>query len=166
MRRLGLILIAVFFVCALAACGDSGSPSVSSTQSDVPQSSGGLGSLVTDNPGPSQKTEDAMVIDIDLTKLSKTVAVAETRNFLESPMDYMGKVIKAEGQYAILDENGATYYFILMQDMEACCFLPIEIIIANGKYPRQEGESLTVVGTVNSYTEGQQVFYYLDVADI
>ena len=108
--------------------------------------------------------QEAADVDVDLTKLSKTMVYSEVYNIMVNPDDYIGKTIRMGGAYNIfVDETtGMTYYYCVIQDATACCAQGIEFILTDDyKYPDDypdEGENITVVGNFDTYMEGEYLY--------
>ena len=102
-------------------------------------------------------------VDLDLTQLSSTMVYSEVYNIMMSPKDYVGKVIRMEGQClsAYYEPTDATYYSIVIQDATACCAQGIEYVLAgNAAYPPDDSNA-TVVGRFASYEEEGTTWYHL-----
>ncbi|MCR4727084.1 MAG: hypothetical protein K5796_00345 [Lachnospiraceae bacterium] len=96
--------------------------------------------------------------DIDLTKMSATMAYAEMSNLFynrEKTKDYIGKVVKLSGTYAISDPDqyGETYHFIVYWDATACCQLGGEFVMKNEDDYPEVFSDLTVVGVYRAYID-------------
>ena len=106
-------------------------------------------------------------IDIDLTQMSSTAVYAEVYGMMVMPDDYVGKTVKASGEFgAYQDPNTGNYYFgIIVYDALACCSQWIEFVLAgNSSYPEDypaRGASATVVGEFQTYMEGQSEYCHL-----
>ena len=98
--------------------------------------------------------------DVDLTKLSSTMVYSEVYNMMNKPDDYMGKVIKIDGQYAVYHDEytGANYFACIIQDATACCAQGMEFVLQDEYiYPQdypEEGENIVVMGVYDTYMEG------------
>ena len=105
-------------------------------------------------------------IDVDLTALSSTMVFAEVYNMLAYPEDYLGKTIRAAGEFAVYDEPDGRLYAVVVQDALACCAQGLEFELAgDAVYPDAypaEGSEITVVGTVELYEDNG--FRYLHLA--
>jgi hypothetical protein len=118
------------------------------------------------------KEEKASQVDVDLTQMSSTMVYSEVFNMVNEPDDYLGKMIKMEGTFALYyDENtGKDYYACIIQDATACCSQGIEFELSEDyKNPGSlmtEGDTVTVVGEFDQYTEGDLVYYTLRDADL
>ena len=118
------------------------------------------------------KEEKASQVDVDLTQMSSTMVYSEVFNMVNEPDDYLGKMIKMEGTFALYhDENtGKDYYACIIQDATACCSQGLEFELSEDyKNPGSlmtEGDTVTVVGEFDQYTEGDLVYYTLRDADL
>ncbi|MBO4678395.1 MAG: hypothetical protein J5626_01855 [Lachnospiraceae bacterium] len=112
----------------------------------------------------SESAHQSADVDVDLTKLSKTMVYSEVYNIMVNPDDYIGKTIRMGGAYNIfVDETtGMTYYYCVIQDATACCAQGIEFILKDDyKYPDdypEEGTNVTVVGRFDTYMEGEYMY--------
>ena len=107
-------------------------------------------------------------VDVDLTQLSSTMVYSEVYNIMMAPEDYVGKIIRMEGQCvsAYYEPTDATYYSIIIQDATACCAQGIEYVLTDGQaYPEDGGEA-TVTGRFESYDEDGTTWYHLVNASV
>ena len=108
----------------------------------------------------SQTAENAAV-DVDLAALSSTMVYSEVYNMMMTPDDYIGKTVKMSGAFSYFkdDSTGNEYFSCIIQDATACCAQGIEFVLeGDPKYPEdypQQGAEITVVGTFDTYYEGQ-----------
>ncbi len=108
--------------------------------------------------------EAAPGVDVDLTVLSSTMVYSEVYNMMISPDDYKGKVVKMKGQFVpYYDESTGNYYFAcFISDATACCSQGIEFILTDEySYPEDyphEGDTICVVGTFDTYMEGENMY--------
>lgn len=131
---------------------DTGAADTSQTASDVTENEG---------TGPSTVSDDNIDYDhpdIDLTQMSDTMAYAEMSNLFynrEKTKDYIGKVVKLSGTYAISDPDqyGETYHFIVYWDATACCQLGGEFVMKNEDDYPEVFSDLTVVGVYRAYID-------------
>lgn len=107
-------------------------------------------------------------IDVDLTLLSSTMVYSEVYNMMYLPEDFVGKVIKMEGTYMeYRDEaTGTLYRCCIIQDATACCAQGIEFLPVDPEACPEEGDTVTVVGTFDTYMEGQNLYCTLRDATI
>jgi len=92
-------------------------------------------------------------IDIDLTKLSKTMVYSAVFDILENPAEYRGKVIKFRGTYAAFHDPAKNEYHhaCVIMDETACCMQGMEFELSDRKYPPTESE-ITLIGKFDTYT--------------
>ena len=103
-------------------------------------------------------------MDVDLTVLSSTMVYSEVYNMMVSPDNYKGKTVKMKGQFVpYYDEATGKYYFAcFISDATACCSQGIEFILTDdytypADYP-QEGDTICVIGTFDTYMEGESMY--------
>lgn len=105
-------------------------------------------------------------IDVDLTRLSGTMVYSEVYNMMNEPEDYVGKVIRMDGNLNIYpsEETNKVYYACIVADATACCAQGIEFAWAGEHDPSDypdENTLITVVGTFDSYDEDGMTYYHL-----
>ncbi len=130
----------------------------------------GCGSNEKNDPADSEMSEPQDKIDIDLTELSSTMVYSEVYNMMSTPSDYIGKIVKMNGQFTIYqatDENGnaipdIVYYACVIADATACCQQGLEFILTDDyTYPEELGTDITVVGEFQTYMEGEYQYCHL-----
>ena len=141
MRRILLFLLALAMLATAVGCNGKTS---GNTSSDV---------------SPEQ-------VDVDLTALSSTVVYSEVYNMVMSPKDYVGKIIKMHGQFAIYEDpnTGTVYTACIIADATACCSQGLEFSLSGAIYPDdypELGTEITVTGTFQSYEEDGSKLYHL-----
>ena len=106
-------------------------------------------------------------IDVDLTHMSSTMVYAEVSNMMYCPDDYVGKVVRMQGQNinSYYDVTDQTYHSVLIADATACCAQGIEYLLADGEYPADQTEA-TVTGEFELYDEDGQTYCRLKNAVI
>ena len=88
------------------------------------------------------------------------------------PDRYRGKTVKMKGSFAMFhDESTDKYYFAcIIKDATACCSQGIEFDLkGDHKYPDdypEEGTEITVVGTFDTYEEGNAMYLILREAQM
>jgi hypothetical protein len=82
------------------------------------------------------------------------------------PQAYVGKTIKARGQYNELYDNRIKkcYHFVIIKDAAECCSQGLEFEYEDD-YPEKDKE-IEVVGTFEKYYELGVARYYLKVSEI
>lgn len=111
-------------------------------------------------------------IDIDLTKLSSTMAYSEVLNMLESPEKYTGKKVKMEGSFNLTrdEENDKNYCACIIYDSTSCCVQRMEFELSDklsfpDGYPSQNSD-ITVVGYFETYENNGYSYCRLNNAKI
>lgn len=104
---------------------------------------------------------------VDLTQLSSTMVYSEVYSMLSNPADYMGKSVKMTGTMSVYQDSGTgnVYYACLITDATACCSQGLEFVLESGTYPAA-GEQITVVGTFETYFEGENQYCRLAEAKL
>ncbi len=120
----------------------------------------------------SSQTANKDGIDIDLSVMSSTTVYAEVLGMVYEPDRYRGKTVKMKGSFAMFhDESTDKYYFAcIIKDATACCSQGIEFDLkGDHKYPDdypEEGTEITVVGTFDTYEEGNAMYLILREAQM
>ncbi len=105
--------------------------------------------------------------DIDLTSLSSTMVYAEVYNMMVDPESYVGKTIKARGEFYVLqnDAPDRNYYMLLIKDALACCAQGLEFFPTNNpQFPDDFpafSSQIELTGTYTAYDRNGTTFYYL-----
>lgn len=117
----------------------------------------------------TETTTEAKSVDLDLTQLSSTVVYSEVYNMLITPDDYKGKIIKMKGQFNQYtdDETGKIYNSVIIPDATACCQQGLEFELSDKTNPNfEQGTQITVVGTFDTYSDGEFLYCHLKNAKI
>lgn len=141
----------------------------SAEENELSPSSSAAGS----QPADGTVSLDDSEVDIDLTELSSTMVYSEVYNMILSPENYIGKMIKMHGQFAVsqaVDASGnadpdKTYFACLIADATACCAQGIEFVPEGDRlypddYP-EPGSEVTVIGNFQPYEENGMTWYRL-----
>jgi len=117
-------------------------------------------------------SEDTVGVDVDLTDMSSTMVYSEVYNMVNTPEDYVGKVIKLDGLFAttVDENNGNRYFACIVQDATACCSQGIEFVLKGDHtypddYPEVE-EEIVLVGTFDTYYEDDYMYCTLRDAEM
>ena len=167
MKKLFCVLLIVLMLGSLVACGsekDKATTDNQTSNSSVSQNQTTEKSSES-VPATSKPAQSTGGIDVDLTKLSSTMVYSEVYNMMCVPDDYIGKIIKMKGQFAIYqatDESGAfipdqIYFACIIADATACCSQGLEFALAGehtypDDYP-ELGSEITVTGTFELFEE-------------
>ena len=117
----------------------------------------------------TETTIEAKSVDLDLTELSSTLIYSEVYNMLITPDDYKGKIVKMKGQFNQYtdEETGKTYNAVIIPDATACCQQGLEFELSDKTNPNfKQGTEITVVGTFDTYSEGELLYCHLKNAKI
>lgn len=117
----------------------------------------------------TETTTEAKSVDLDLTQLSSTVVYSEVYNMLITPDDYKGKIIKMKGQFNQYtdEETGKIYNTVIIPDATACCQQGLEFELSDKTNPNfEQGTGITVVGTFDTYSDGEFLYCHLKNAKI
>ena len=123
------------------------------------------------DPVREEKTPtESLSADVDLTVMSATMVYSEVYNMMYTPEDYVGKVIKIQGQYAVSEAGGNRYDLCVIRDATACCAQGMEFLLSDAyAYPEdypEVGDEITVIGTFETYMEGEYMYCTLKDAQL
>ena len=168
MKKMISLAMCVLLVLALTACGGN------QTGNDKTQNKPNGVNENAPEPEPESSEEVLSTtdgIDVDLTALSSTMVYSEVYNMMVSPDDFIGKTVKMDGQFAMYhDESTGKYYFAcIISDATACCSQGIEFVLTEDytypdDYPK-EGDKICVIGTFDTYQEGEYTYCTLRDAE-
>lgn len=110
-------------------------------------------------------------IEIDLTKMNATMVYSEVYNMLDSPSNYIDKVVKIAGPFRPFESNNPDYCYpaIVIQDATACCANGLEFLLygiprcsmkGGDGYPLYNEEA-TIVGVFKTYLEDRYLYVHL-----
>lgn len=155
MKKIIAIILVLVLVLSFVAC---------SKNSDKNENSNSKTTTKT-----TETTTEAKSVDLDLTQLSSTLIYSEVYNMLITPDDYKGKIIKMKGlfnQYTD-EQTGETYNAVIIPDATACCQQGLEFELSDKTNPNfEQGAEITVVGTFDTYSEGELLYCHLENAKI
>ena len=167
--------------------GISEAEAVNENDPDPPEQNDPVGEAVEDtqsitresdlSPAPTSEPEADTLSGtnadfVDLTALSGTMVYSEVYNMMYAPEDYIGKSVKMSGLYSVYhdESTGRYYHACIISDATACCsqgieFEPTDDYIYPDDYP-EEGGQICVVGTFDTYQEGEYRYCTLRDAKI
>ena len=127
--------------------------------------------IMISNSFAAQKREAA---DVDLTKLNSMMTYSTLFNIMLHPDEYLGKTIKIKGVFdsAKDPDTGIDYFAVVIMDDTMCCSSGLDFSLKKAykyEYPKdypEIGSNITVMGKLEKYTEGENIFYHLAEADI
>jgi len=181
MRKLLCFVLTLFVVLSFTACGseqngNANKKTTTKTVNDIlnekteGNDSKSETSSVSSTSEVTSKTNTVVSdkkVEIDLSKLSSSLAYSEVCNILNSPSDYYGKIIKMKSTFSVYtdEKTGKNYFACMFGDATACCQTAIEFVLAGDyEYPKDYpslGSEITVMGEFQSYSEGENTYYYL-----
>jgi len=121
------------------------------------------------NPAAPADDENQAGIDIDFTRLSTTMQIAQLQIVLENMPDYTGQTMKIQGvyDYSFWEVTGKFYHDLII-DCASGCPKRIEIFMDTpGEYP-EPGTTIELLGVFGFYNEDGMGFNfpYLAVDEI
>ncbi|MDO4566806.1 MAG: hypothetical protein Q4B42_05690 [Oscillospiraceae bacterium] len=177
MKKSIRLIFALLLSLSLTACGgqESDTPTAvaeviesgiqSESAASAPESSSEAASK--EAAAASASLDAAGEIDIDLSTMGSTMVYAEVYNMMMSPEDYVGKTVKARGQFAVYEDSstGAVYLAVLIADATACCSQGLEFVLEGGfEYPAdypEQGTLISVAGRFETYEERGFIYCHL-----
>ncbi len=123
--------------------------------------------LVTACPSKEENTsaKSSDGVDIDLTKMSKTMIYSEVFNMVNSPNKYIGKTVKLTGNFSWYFNNAMKDFTpaVIVQDAAACCSQGVEFTMAdyNKDNMPDVGTEMTIQGCFETYTKGSNTYWRL-----
>lgn len=155
MKKIIAIILALVFALSFVACSKSSDKNENTNSKTTTKA--------------TETTTEVKSVDLDLTQLSSTLVYSEVYNMLITPDDYKGKIIKMKGlfnQYTD-EQTGKTYNAVIIPDATACCQQGLEFELPDKTNPNfEQGAEITVVGTFDTYSEGELLYCHLKNAKI
>lgn len=114
----------------------------------------------------------AKKIDIDFTKMGKTMAYAMLYNICFDQEKYIGKTMRIKGSFFMTEgeRDGAKFYSVIIYDATACCQIGLDFIPrGNKKYPidfPKDMEEIEITGTYSVTNKYGFEYFYLDVEEM
>ena len=113
----------------------------------------------------STSAKDSSGVDIDLTKMSKTMIYSEVFNMVNSPEKYIGKTVRLKGNFSwyINNKTRETIPAVIVQDAAACCSQGVEFSLCEGdQTPMPEvGDEMTIQGCFETYEKASNRYWRL-----
>lgn len=130
----------------------------------------GCGGGDGDFPLPTPLTSEAPGPEVDLSQLSDTMAYAEFFFVASQPDNYRGKTLRIRGVYQTLyaESLGETLHWLVLTDQTACCSVALTLSLPEGsplQYP-ENGAEMELLGVIDYYTVGDQLYPRMTVEDI
>lgn len=94
-----------------------------------------------DKKAPAQQETappDADMIQVDISRLSETMAYAQMFTIVTKPAEYVGQTTRVKGTYVPIQDptrEGLYYHFLVVADMQACCEIGVEFFLEGHRYP-------------------------------
>ncbi len=112
-------------------------------------------SLETTSKASEDKADE---YDVDLTVLDSTMVYAQVYDMVYNAENYVGKKVKARGNFAYYQEpDGREFFAVIISDATACCSQGLEFVLAGNyvypdDYPPLDTE-ITITGVFDYYEE-------------
>jgi len=167
MKKVNFLVILSIMAGLLTACGNQTETAENLTSApDAVQEVQAEEPVIPENPNADPDS------DIDLTTLSSTMVYSQVADMMYTPEKYIGKVVKAKGQFSVYHDNAQDkdYFAVLIKDAAACCSQGIEFVwdgehVYPDDYP-EIGKEITVMGTFDTYEEDGATYCQLLQADV
>lgn len=108
-------------------------------------------------------------IDVDLSAMSGTMVYSEVYNMMSEPENYIGKKVRMEGLFSMVEGEVRNYFTCIITDAAACCSQGVEFSLKGDyKYPEdypELGDPITVVGVFETYKESGNKYCQLKDAE-
>ncbi len=123
-----------------------------------------------ENTGSSnnQTSTTDVNVDYDLTEMSSTMVFSQINDLMMNGDKYVGKTFRIIGQYQsqFNQATGITYSFVVVSDATGCCPQGIEFICTTEVEMPDVLTLIELIGTFESYYEGEMKYYRLSTEDI
>ena len=135
------------------------------TRTEKETTTGSAATQTTKEPTTAQATASET---IDLSVLSGTAVYSQVYNMLITPADYMGKTVKMQGQFNRYQDPDTkkVYTSVIIADATACCQQGLEFQAGSAADRLENGSTVTVEGTFDTYQEGELTYCYLKNAQV
>ncbi|MCL2271947.1 MAG: hypothetical protein FWC19_03965 [Treponema sp.] len=111
--------------------------------------------------------KQALIIDIELTAFSATMAHSMLVDMLTNPENYLGKTVKTRGEHTVLYYTPERpYNFIIVDGPPDCCPQALMFMLKGERVYPQEGKRIEITGVFSRYDGFELPYYYLAVNDI
>ena len=101
-------------------------------------------------------------VDLDLTQYTSTIADSYLIQLRENKEQSRGVVIKAKGEYSYYQDPDTKKEYYTCVFASTCCPNGLEFVLSDPtKYPKQNGEPITVIGQFDYYDENGTIFLNL-----
>lgn len=106
-------------------------------------------------------------VDVDLSVMNSTMVYAKVYDIVTNPTAYVGKTIKAKGNYytSYYSQTQKYYNYVVIQDATACCAQGLEFECSVANYP-SKGAEIEIVGVFKSYEELGITYYYIQASSL
>ncbi|MCR5649667.1 MAG: hypothetical protein K6F86_00625 [Lachnospiraceae bacterium] len=160
MKKAVSLLVCVIVIILEAGCGKSENEAGGFTTG----SQNNVQSVLEQGMSESEDLTGTESDYIDLTEFSSTMVYSEVYNMMYYPENYIGKMVKMSGVYAVYhdESTGKDYHACIISDATACCSQGIEFELTDDySYPDdypEEGGQICVEGVFDTYREGENIY--------
>lgn len=130
----------------------------------------GCGKKAEEAPTPAPTESAAQEPQVDLSRLSDTMAYAEFFYVASQPENYRGKTMRIRGEYQTLyaESIQKTMHWLVLTDQAACCSVALTLELPEGsqiQFP-ENGANMELVGLVDYYTVGTELYPMMTVQSV
>lgn len=132
------------------------------TQSTAPNNEPDTPASSSPEETPDDQSISYDKVDIDLTTFSEVMLFAELYNMMNTPSNYIGKIVKMKGNFKYYQnpETQETHYSVYQMDATACCTQGLDFILADPTIRLEElvaeDAEITVTGRFDIYLANEE----------
>ena len=175
-KIISLIMLFVMLVSVFAGCGSAASQVENkSDQTSKKTINDILAESQAKNTTVAPKVDYPKLdysAEVDLTNLNSNMVYSTVYSMVNSPEEYKGKTVKAQGTFDVFTDpkSGTLFYACVIADATACCSQGLEFVWKGdhsypGDYPKV-GEPITVGGVFGTYDDNGQTYCRLSDAEL
>lgn len=99
----------------------------------------------------------AAEIDLDITTMNDTMALATVTQMTKNPEMFQGQTIKIRGSYCVFDGGDVKLPAVIVTDITGCCAMGLEFSLDGCNFPNSYPEvanKITLIGVFGKDTDG------------
>ncbi|HHU84976.1 MAG TPA: hypothetical protein GXZ23_07420 [Clostridiales bacterium] len=156
-RNISKTLVVIFLILIFTSC-ENNQEHETTTVSEVAKS--------TENTTVETTTSIYDIpVDIDLSAMNLTMTYSSLANMQYEYDSLSGQTVRMSGIFYVFEDMGNRYFLCLVNDAAICCPVGLEFDLGDEySYPEDYpaiGTFITIVGTLNYYTENEEVWLKL-----
>ena len=175
-KFLSIILLSVMLASVFAGCGSAASQAENkANQTSKKTINDILAESQAKNTTVAPKVDYPKLdysAEVDLTNLNSNMVYSTVYSMVNSPGEYKGKTVKAQGTFDVFTDpkSGKLFYACVIADATACCSQGLEFVWkGDHSYPDdypKVGEPITVGGVFGTYEDNGQTYCRLSDAEL